>query len=623
MNDIPFVRNVASLLGLGDETLPWPDFGGGIAGIVDAAKNDGFFSASTAWAAGQLAGQLIPGGRQGIKTATGLQTMVRGGKASGFGDEKRLTYAVDDDANEWIRALIFGNAGLRETEEYYASGASGLSVAETALYSELTAAGEDNITVYDAIQELRGVKGDKDENGDTISGSAEVKAIAALGASGLGPEAQGALYSGMVASDAAIEQMEQLALIDIGAPEYMQFRAEYATLAGDKDVNGDTIPGSKTNKALDIIGGLALTDAQRFELYSVAVSDSRDEEFNTLRDTGMGWDQISAAYREYNVISADSEMTAPQQATAYALWVDEQDYTADQEQTVKATYKYYSIIPAEATRYAALTEAGLASDTAYGLTETLAALEPEPGYTNVTDNQRIEAIAAYDAREQDKVAAIGTIMGTEMTTDSGEPSQYAMMLDVLDAGLELDDYVDIRQLGGVGRYLDFTDAGAGSRAAMDMTRALAALGPEEGEDEVSRLQRLRAVVDSGVAEDDQMAAMSAMMQEAEYFKLQTGYQYGVTPYLYVGLKESLPDFNVDGNKNYTQKEVEAAIDAMWGLTTSERAALWQIQNKSWKGRSNPYSTSVGTNIYNVLQSYTEEDEDADERESASSGLPDL
>ena len=50
-----------------------------------------------------------------------------------------------------------------------------------------------------------------------------------------------------------------------------------------------------------------------------------------------------------------------------------------------------------------------------------------------------------------------------------------------------------------------------------------------------------------------------------------------------------------------RSEVEAAIRAIPGLSNAQRAALWQIQNKSWKPNKNPFSTSTGQKAYNDLQ----------------------
>lgn len=55
---------------------------------------------------------------------------------------------------------------------------------------------------------------------------------------------------------------------------------------------------------------------------------------------------------------------------------------------------------------------------------------------------------------------------------------------------------------------------------------------------------------------------------------------------------------------------------MDGLTSEQRAALWQIQNKSWKPDNNPFNKKVGREVYQELN---QEEED----EESSSRLPGL
>ena len=44
----------------------------------------------------------------------------------------------------------------------------------------------------------------------------------------------------------------------------------------------------------------------------------------------------------------------------------------------------------------------------------------------------------------------------------------------------------------------------------------------------------------------------------------------------------------------------AATDGNISLTNAEKAALWQMANKSWKPKNNPYSTRVGQQVYDAL-----------------------
>lgn len=311
-NDIPFLRNAAGLLGLGDETLPIPDVFGAGVDISSAVKNSGLASGETGAAVANLLFQLIPGGRQLSKTAQGAETLIRGGRYKGYGDKERLQYPVKRNFWSVVRGMIFGNSGLAETEEFYSSGASGLSASQTKVYQGMVEDGVDPKVAYETIQNYR-------------------------------------------------------------------------------------------------------TNGNSFE---------------------------------------------------------------------------------------------------------------------------------------------------------------------------------------IAKYRDFVEAGLDSEDALTLAEDIGSLEPEEGRKQPSNLQKFRAVIDALPDEDDQLAALSALMGENEYAKLQAGTRYGVTPALYVEAREVVA--GVDDNGSVTQDEAERAIASMSGLSNAQRAVLWQLQNKSWKPGSNPFDSGAGEKVYDAL-----------------------
>ena len=159
-NEIPFLRNVSALLGLGDETLPMPDLAGRAADITSAATEDGVLSGEMAAALFGLATEVLPGGRQLDKTAQGLEALVRGGRYRGYGEDARLQNPVEGDFWSAVRAMLFGANMAGETREFYAAGQSGLSAGQTQVYESLVADGADAKVVYDTIQNYREIHGD-------------------------------------------------------------------------------------------------------------------------------------------------------------------------------------------------------------------------------------------------------------------------------------------------------------------------------------------------------------------------------------------------------------------------------------------------------------------------------
>ena len=169
---------------------------------------------------------------------------------------------------------------------------------------------------------------------------------------------------------------------------------------------------------------------------------------------------------------------------------------------------------------------------------------------------------------------------------------------------------------GIKRYSDLMGAGLDAESASTVLDTVDSLTPAEGADSVTSLQRYRAIVDSGVSQEDQLAALSQYMSYSDYEKLSTGYGYGVTPDAYVTFRETLPSFDSNGNGSLTQAETEAALDALGGwlilpgssaLTNNQKAVLWQLQGKNWSWRNNPYNTAIGRQVYNALNSEESED----------------
>jgi len=422
LNDAPLVQNLGALFGIGDLSLPMPDIGQGVQRTADAWQEDGGFSWEVARQLMGLAGDVVPGGRQAEKTFQGLDTAIRGGRYSGYGDDAKLMYPVDTSPFNSVRAALFGTSALEETGDYYASGEKPLSAKQTQLYRKLTANGADKQEVYNVILDWRKISGD-----------------------------------------------------------------------------GELDSTEKARLCEDAVSGTELPDRQKLELYrGLTGAESRAEKLSALLDAGIDWDKAIAAYAQYDEIQDREGRTAAQKAAELARWAD-QNFPRKQAGAVKEQFRYYSMVPAEAGQYGKLTGAGLDSGDAYRLSEVLSRLEPEAG-----------------------------------------------------------------------------------------------------KQQVSALQRARAVVGSGLGEDVQLAALGAVLSESEYRKVQAGYEQGVSPEQYVQAKEAIAAAD-DGNGNVSQEEAKKAIKGLDGLSNEQKAALWQVQNKSWKAENNPFSTKVGRKVRQAME----------------------
>lgn len=154
-------------------------------------------------------------------------------------------------------------------------------------------------------------------------------------------------------------------------------------------------------------------------------------------------------------------------------------------------------------------------------------------------------------------------------------------------------------------YEKITGAGVSTSEAETLARTIGALTPEKGADSVTAMQKYKAIVDSGVSDATAAAAMKAIMPDSIAVKFSAVRQWNVPAEKYVEVYEATEGIKEKyGKTSLNAGMAKAAIDSVSGLTQEQRAALWQIQNKSWKPYKNPYSTSVGSSVRARLESGT-------------------
>lgn len=446
------------------------------------------------------------GGGQLKKIFQGLKATVQGGSYTvNSQGEDELQYPVYNDtpgqaAGNAARAILFGKTSLPTAREWIEGGFKSMGAKETACYQGMLEAGVPGKDAYELLKTLRGA-----EKTETESKARQERRL--LQKSDIDGAGKSIVYYGLMASESEQKLMDEMA--DMGA----DMGEVTGVLMEIKDA-GDLKGAAASNAKRDAIAGSALTDEEKIALYRDRVSDSRDDDIAAFQKAGMDFDQFLKAHSEYTTINEEYD-GAGQKATEFSRWVNSQTMTAEQAETMKECFTYFSQIPAKAGRYDSFTAAGLDDDAAYKLANTLDGLEPA-----------------------------------------------------------------------------------------------------EGEESVSSLQKYRAVVDSGLSEDDQMAALGELMTDAEYSKMQTGRSFGVSPGAYVAYRERLPMYDADGNGTFKQDEVTAALQSMMA-PNEVKAALWQMANKSWKPKNNPFSTSVGGQVYNALNA----DDDGGNRKAGGIVLP--
>lgn len=203
-NDVPYVRNMAGLMGWGDQTLPMPDIVGALSKGKKALKNadsPGEFWAEVAKQLVGLAGDTLPGGHQVEKMLQGGDAVIRGGSYQGFGDSKRLQYPVNsllEDPFEALRAAIFGKNALPESRTYWAAGGKALSAAQTRLYEDLVDSGLSRKRAYEILKRFNDatadLEADRDKNGNPIGGSKKEKIVTEINKLPLSRKQKNMLY---------------------------------------------------------------------------------------------------------------------------------------------------------------------------------------------------------------------------------------------------------------------------------------------------------------------------------------------------------------------------------------------------------------------------------------------
>lgn len=262
-NDIPYLRNAAGLLGLGDQTLPMPDIYGTVTGTAKAVKDNGPFSEEVMRQLMGLAGDTLPGGRQAEKTYQGIETLLKGGYYKGSGEDERLQYPVSEDFWNVVQATMFGRNALSETRDFYAAGGKGLSAAQTRLYKQLVDMGADNETVYDAILAWKKIDG----NEALSKAERETARFELVQSLPLTSEERELLHNTLSGSETKYSAADEAKAQGIPVGTYQKFQADAAALESDRDKDGNVIRNSKKEKVLKLIDSLPLNKAQKDWLY--------------------------------------------------------------------------------------------------------------------------------------------------------------------------------------------------------------------------------------------------------------------------------------------------------------------------------------------------------------------
>ena len=145
-------------------------------------------------------------------------------------------------------------------------------------------------------------------------------------------------------------------IVDMGADPQTVYQAIQGWRAAENDE--DLTSYGRNVAKRDAITEADLTDEQKLALYrGLSDADSgTPDHFQEMMDTGLSWDQVMEAYDQYQFLNSDEDtpeaerLSASEKATEFASWVEQQNYTEDQAETVKEALRYWQMIPAEASQ---------------------------------------------------------------------------------------------------------------------------------------------------------------------------------------------------------------------------------------------------------------------------------
>ena len=314
---VPYLSGAAAMAGIGNGRLPIPqvddDLLKGLGKFVDdKAGNWQFGLGQAALGAGKTALGFVPGGNQIKKTAQGITAAVRGGEYSMTEDGERLKFPVGQDPFSIGRLALFGAYADDNARKYVDSGFQSLSAKDTQTIKDVVAAGIDRQKAFDTIKSTKGLKADKDADGNTVKSVAE-KQREAIDQNPELTEEERVFFRMALLDESQREKAAKLEKKGIDNETFIDIYDEYTRLnkRADKD------NGTKRSERLK----RAATDFSKY-LDGLYLSDAKRE---AVDDAFKMWTQIPVESEGYR-LELMSEAAQERYPDAEAAGYTEQEY---------------------------------------------------------------------------------------------------------------------------------------------------------------------------------------------------------------------------------------------------------------------------------------------------------
>lgn len=309
--------------------------------------------------------------------------------------EQQLQYPIFNDtlvqsAANLAKVITFGKTTLKTGQEWIENDFKTFSVNETAAYNAMVETGLQGEEAYNLLLNLRATQ-------KTETESAEKRKQRALLESDVPADAKAAVYYAMFATD------DERVLLDTIIAVGDNGGAAAETLIQMK-------MQEKSNGKREVLMDAGLTDWEKRQIYREKISDTRDDDIELFRKAGMDMDDFLEVQNKYTEINSTEGAKAGDKALALSRWLNGRNYSAEQKETIKEVFKFFSQIPAEAEKYDSFTAMGMSDDEAFRLTDELSALQPEEGKKQVSNLQKWQTVVGAGLSKDKQLAALEEVM---------------------------------------------------------------------------------------------------------------------------------------------------------------------------------------------------------------------
>lgn len=219
-----------------------------------------------------------------------------------------------------------------------------------------------------------------------------------------------------------------------GAPAYFLFDNAWKTIEDSKGADAAAFDA--------VMQDYSAMDAEQQEAVTALLGEnSRFDDVVEAYGQGVEPAKWYGVYDKYKEINAQEGLSATDKATEFAHWLQTNgDYSAQERNLFRDQFAFYSMMRGDAERFDALRQAGLSSDQSYEVYDAVNALVPKPGKTQVSNQQRYEAIVGLDSLDEaEKVAVLTEYEGAS----KGDKLKFETAHNM---GVSPDLYVDMLAL---------------------------------------------------------------------------------------------------------------------------------------------------------------------------------